>query len=260
MQNLLANWDEYKGLFLDPIFLISDYDGTLTPIVSRPGDAELSKDMKELLGKMARVCPVAIVSGRSLDDLKARVGLENLYYSGNHGLEITGPGIEFTKEEAKESRAVIEEICEKIMEKGGSIEGILVENKGLTASVHYRLVGKKDLPRLKRIVEKEISPYKREGLLEINHGKKVIEIRPDIKWNKGNAVSLLLNVVSLDHDTFPVYLGDDTTDEDVFSYLEDQGVSILISEEDKESSAGFRLNSVDEVGEFLSRLHDVLDL
>lgn len=260
LENLLGNWDDYKVLFHDPVFLILDYDGTLTPIVSRPEDAKLSRDMEELLNRLVRVCPVAIVSGRSLDDLRSRVHVEKVYYSGNHGMRIFGPGIEFTQEEAKKSEATINRICNKIKSKISSIDGVLIENKGLTASIHYRLVEEGDIDRLKNIVEEEVSSYEKEGLLEVSHGKKVIEIRPGIEWDKGSAVSLLLSAVPFDEDTMPIYLGDDTTDEDAFGYLEDRGLGILISEKEKDSSADFRLNSVDEVSLFLKKLFELLNL
>lgn len=258
MDHLLEEWDEVKELFLNPIFLISDYDGTLAPIVERPGDAELSESMKKPLSELINFCPVGVISGRALDDLIPRVGIEKIYYSGNHGYEIRGPDVDFVKAEAEEAEEPIRRICNSIEKRSGSIEGVLVENKGFTASVHYRLVDEKEVSELRRIVEEEVEPYKKEGAIEINYGREVFEIRPRGEWDKGEAVSLLRRVAGLEEEALPVYLGDDVTDEDVFFTLGDRGVGIVISEEERETAADFRLRGTDEVEEFLNRLLEIL--
>ena len=70
-----------------------DYDGTLTPIVRRPEDAELSRNMRQVIRKLAANCPVAIVSGRDMPDVRLRVGIDTLFYAGSHGFDIVGPDI-----------------------------------------------------------------------------------------------------------------------------------------------------------------------
>src|SRR6059036_3220295 len=69
-----------------------DYDGTLTPIVSQPEDAWLSDSMQQTLRELARQAPVAILSGRDLDDVRRRVNLDGIVYAGSHGFDIAGPG------------------------------------------------------------------------------------------------------------------------------------------------------------------------
>lgn len=258
MKHLLKNWEETKELFIEPIFLISDFDGTLTPIVDRPEKAHLSESMRKLLNQLVDYCSIGIISGRSLDDLKTRVNVENIFYSGNHGYEITGPSVDFVKEEAKRAKPVIQKVCDRIEKKINSIEGILIERKGITASIHYRLVEDDNIPKLKKIMDEETKPYVDENVLKVNYGKKVFEIVPGGEWNKGKAVSLLLQVTGHEEETMPVYLGDDITDEDAFFALEQTGLGILISEKERESAADFRLNGIEEVETFLNKFLKVL--
>lgn len=258
MKSLLKNWAELKKLFSEPLFFITDYDGTLTPIVDAPEEADLSSKMRERLVRLKDNCPVGIVSGRSLSNLKSKVGIEGIYYSGNHGYEIEGPDLKFLKREAKRAEPAIKEICESIEKKFNTTEGVLVENKKFTASIHYRLVEKSDIPRVKEIVEEEVEPYKKRNIVETSYGKKVFEIRPKLDWDKGKAVSLLRDKVGFDKEGTTIYLGDDETDEDVFRGFDEGGVGILVSEKDKESSAEYRLNGVEEVGRFIDELTTIL--
>lgn len=68
-----------------------DYDGTLTPIVADPEEAHLSAETREVIGELARHVPVAVISGRVLGDVRARVELDRIYYAGSHGFEISFP-------------------------------------------------------------------------------------------------------------------------------------------------------------------------
>lgn len=258
MENLLENWQELRELFISPLFLVSDYDGTLSPIVERPEDADMSSRMRNRLSRLIDYCPVALVSGRSIEDLRNRVRLENVYYSGNHGRTIRAPGIDFVAEEAEQIVESLKEICEELEERSENIDGALVENKGLTASMHYRLVDEGEVPKLREIFEEVVEPYLKRDLIETNRGKKVFEITPAGGWDKGRAVSQLRNLIEFEEETMTVYLGDDVTDEFAFSSLEWTGIGVLISKEERETTADFILEDVSEVGEFLDKLLDLL--
>lgn len=259
MEHLLENWEEAKELFVDPLFLISDYDGTLAPIEDTPEEAEVSENVKKYLARLTDLCPVGIISGRSLDDLKPRIDIPNVYYSGNHGYEISGPDIDFVKAEAERARPAIREICDLVRDKSKNIEGSLIEDKGVTASIHYRLVDEAEVSKLKKIFRDIIEPYRDEGIIEINHGKEVLEIRPAGEWDKGEAVTLLHRITGFEEETLPVYLGDDVTDEDAFFALEQTGLGVLVSDLERESAADFRLNGVGEVELFLKSLTEFLE-
>ena len=107
-------------------------------------------------------------------------------------------------------------------------------------------------------MREEVEKYQKEDIIETDFGKKVFEIKPNLDWDKGKAVSLLLDVLRLDENTLPVYFGDDITDEDAFFSLGNRGIGILVSETERETGADYRLNNVEEVEEFLRKLKEFL--
>ncbi len=237
--------------------MLLDYDGTLTPIVKSPELAALPSNTRKLLRSLVRHFKVAIISGRSLADVKRLVKLKGVHYVGNHGLEISGPKAKLVKREAKRTRPVIAEICGKLREMLERIEGVIVEDKGLTASVHYRLVRRELLVDLKKIFEWVVKPYIASGAIRVTRGKKIFEIKPSIEWDKGKAVLWIINVIDPKGKLTPIYMGDDQTDEDAFLALKHRGITVLISEKPKKTHAKFFLKNVDEVETFLRKLSEI---
>lgn len=254
MKYLFSCWGEVERALAPGALLLLDYDGTLTPIVERPELAILSPDMKELLKRVSQHYTLGIISGRSLAGVKRLVGLEGIYYAGNHGFEIIGPGIELVKPEAEYARPTLVKLCEKLQGKLGDIDGVIVENKGATASVHYRLVAEEKFERLKNIFEEIVRPYIDSGVVRVTHGKKVFEIRPNVEWDKGKAVRWICGVVDPKGELAPVYVGDDQTDEDAFLALEEKGVTVLVSEGPIESYAKYFVKNVGDVKTFFEKL------
>ena len=135
MEYLFSHWDKLKDRLADKFaFLFLDYDGTLTPIVETPDKAIISKERRSLLKKLSTSphSRVAIISGRSLSDIKATVGLKDIIYAGNHGLEIEGPKIKFESQLSPRLKAVIRHIAEDLARRLSAIKGIVIEDKGLT--------------------------------------------------------------------------------------------------------------------------------
>jgi trehalose 6-phosphate phosphatase len=256
MEHLLSGWRTLeKRLTSSALLLLMDYDGTLTPIVKRPEEAALSAGMRELLARLLKNYPTAIISGRSLKDIKRLVGLKKIYYAGNHGLEIYGPGLKLVKPEAKRTASTVSEICTYLRSELGHIDGVIVEDKGLTASVHYRNVAPEKLGELKRIFTRITKPYLGAGSIKIARGKKVLDIRPNIDWDKGKAVLWIIDALSSKSgQVLPIYLGDDETDEDAFRALGRRGITILVSDTPRKSNAEYFLRDVDEVKAFLEKL------
>ena len=136
MEQLLSAWPEVARRLQRArrILLLTDYDGTLTPIVERPELAHLPESTRMLL-KALRYQPrfkVGVISGRALSDLKGRVGIHGIIYAGNHGLEIEGPGISFVNPIAEEMKPVLRVIHQVLKRALGGSRGVLVEDKGLT--------------------------------------------------------------------------------------------------------------------------------
>ena len=236
-------------------FLFLDYDGTLTPIVKRPGMAELSRPRRNLLRKLARSPHflVAIVSGRMLSDITKRVGIKGIYYVGNHGFEVTGPKLKFTHPKAKTAKPILRKIKKELSRRLRDVKGIIIEDKILTMSLHYRLVRRSDTEKVKRAFQNIVRPFRRAKKIRITRGKKVFEIRPNAKWNKGEAVLWLLKKIGGRKKFIPVYIGDDTTDEDAFRALKRKGPTFRVGKTGK-TLARYRIKNVRQVYQLLKLL------
>ncbi|OAY72406.1 putative trehalose-phosphate phosphatase 6 [Ananas comosus] len=234
------------------IVMFLDYDGTLSPIVDDPDSAFMSDAMRAALRSVARHFPTAIVSGRCLDKVYDFVKLAELYYAGSHGMDIKGPakGRNFKKAKAKavlfqpasEFLPMIDEVYKALLEKTNSTPGAKVENNKFCVSVHFRCVDEKHWSGLAEQVKSVLKEYPK---LKLTSGRKVLEIRPTIKWDKGKALEFLLESLGFANcnDVLPVYIGDDRTDEDAFKVLRErgQGFGILVSKFPKETNASYSL-------------------
>jgi alpha,alpha-trehalase len=234
-----------------------DYDGTLTPIVSQPEDAILSDAMREVLSELAGLCTVAIVSGRDRRDVEPLVALDGLVFAGSHGFDIAGPrGLRMEFEGGRDRLPELDAAERELNERIDAIAGARVERKRFAIANHYRNVADEDVPRVDEAVREVLALHSQ---LRLSHGKKVIELRPDIEWDKGRAVLWLLEALGLGApDVLPFYLGDDVTDEDAFAMLTDLGIGIIVGAPSYRTNASYSLQNTEEVGVFLNQLIDLL--
>jgi alpha,alpha-trehalase len=230
-----------------------DYDGTLTPIVSQPEDAWLSDSTRQTLRELAARGPVAILSGRDLDDVRRRVNIDSIVYAGSHGFDIAGPhGLR--REMATEFLPTLDLAEKELHEALDGISGARVERKRFSVAAHYRNVNENDLAKMEQAVGEVATRHRK--LRRIN-GKKVYELLPDVAWDKGKAVLWLLETLGLESRSGgirPIYVGDDRTDEDAFRALEQRGIGILVSEQSQPTAARYSLKNPAEVERFLRAL------
>ncbi|MFW5723457.1 MAG: trehalose-phosphatase [Halochromatium sp.] len=233
--------------------LFLDYDGTLTPIVERPEDAHLSTSMRRALREAAQRMPLALISGRDLDDVRSLVGLEQVIYAGSHGFHIRGPELRLERPEGMDALDDLDRAANAIEERLENVDGVRIERKRFAVAVHVRQVSDADLPRVQEAVDQARRNV--DGLRK-TAGKRVFELRPDVDWDKGRAVRWLLSELKLDGpDVLPLYLGDDETDEDAFRALRQiGGIGILVAEDARPSAADYRLRTPDEVEALLRHL------
>jgi trehalose 6-phosphate phosphatase len=198
-----------------PSALVTDIDGTISPISSTPAAAVIIPEARHALLSLSTILPlVAIVTGRASEDAERMLGLDDILYIGNHGFERRWQGETRDHSSGKESQAAIEQSLNRI-ERDLKLEeldqGILLENKRLSGAVHYRLAPARDLigPRLGAIVRRASEDFG----LRMTEGRYVFELRPPITVNKGTAILDLIE----DHDLRGiVFFGDDMTDVDAF--------------------------------------------
>ncbi|PKU86417.1 probable trehalose-phosphate phosphatase 6 [Dendrobium catenatum] len=262
----LSKFDEITAASMGKkIVVFLDYDGTLSPIVEDPDSAFMTASMRAAVKGVAKYFPTAIVTGRCIDKVFNFVKLEELFYAGSHGMDIKGPTKcpKHIKAQAKsilfqpanEFLPMINEVYNLLLEKTKLIPGCKVENNRFCLSVHFRCVEEK---RWSGLIEEVRSVLANYPNLRLTQGRKVLEIRPTIEWNKGKAIEFLLENLGFDNceDILPIYIGDDRTDEDAFKVLRDrqQGFGILVSKFPKETNATYSLKEPSEVKDFLLRL------
>jgi trehalose-phosphatase len=229
-----------------------DYDGTLTPIVARPEAAALDGRVRECLARLARLCPVAVMSGRDLVDLRTRVGLPQLYYAGCHGFEIEGPGWRYEHPPGVAVLPTLEAAAAELAELLAGIAGVRVERKRFAIAVHFREMDEADLSALGRAVDRVSG---RHPTLRMRQGKKIVESLPDVPWHKGAALGWLLARLGLDRsEAMPICLGDDVTDEDAFEAVATGGLGIVVLDAPRPTTAHYRLVGPEEVHRFLETL------
>ena len=199
---------------------------------------------------------MAIVSGRKLADLRKRVGIRQIYYAGNHGFEIKGPGKIIIHPKAQAAKPILRKIKNALKQALKNISGIIIEDKTYTLSVHYRMVKDSQMKRVKEIFAHTLQPYLKGKKVKITSGKKVFEIRPPVLWNKGQAVLWFLKKIAKKNKVTPVYIGDDTTDEDAFKALKKIGITLRVGKS-KNSAALKVLRDVNGVYKYIASLAEI---
>lgn len=208
------------------VALFLDFDGTLAAIVPDPAQAQLSEAVREALQRVVERDSITttIISGRAVEDLYVRIRVDNIIYSGNHGLEIFGRGLRFVEPEADSRRDHLRRLTELLNGRLRQVEGVLVEDKGLTTSIHFRQANERDVPVIEQAVRASVATA--GAWFRLNTGREVFEIVPRSGWHKGAAVKWILKSLN-EEGSLPIYIGDDNSDEDAFAVLPD-GVTIRV--------------------------------
>lgn len=243
-----------------PRGLLSDIDGTLSPIAPTPESAVLLPGVRELLDRaVASFDFVAAVSGRAATDASRLVGVPTLTYVGNHGMEQLDPGeslriLPAAEPYASDVRAALDTVERALTPQ---FPGLRVERKGVTGSVHLRNTA--DPSAAEVAVARLLAQVAEPRGLRITHGKRVVEVRPPISVDKGIAVEELIRSREL---RGAVYLGDDRTDIDAFLALRRltaagicRGVAIAVLHDeappDLATAADVTVESIQRVPELL---------
>ncbi len=257
MPHLLNVWPRVSRQVAaaDHVLLLLDYDGTLSPIAGRPDLAVLPARTGDALSAVHALdrFTLGIVSGRGLADVREMVGIPGLVYAGNHGLEIEGPDGTFTHTEARRLRPYLNLLLQALRDRISGMEGVYVEGKGLTFSVHFRLTPEKLRPEVVAGFDEILASVANDGKVRITAGKEILEVRPNVDWHKGRAISRIAK--AFPPGTLPIYFGDDLTDEDGFEAVHDlNGISVFVGPARQPTKAQYRVDSPAEVAETLELL------
>ncbi|MCL6477372.1 MAG: trehalose-phosphatase [Peptococcaceae bacterium] len=237
------------------LLLMADYDGTLVPIRKRPEFAlpgpALLRALRRLAGKSRVV--LAVISGRDTDDIKKMIPVEGIYLAGCHGAEVLCPGGEkYTAVDKKKLAPVLEVVAGLARNCISGREGFLVEKKRAAVALHFRLADQVAALKVVGDFKAAVQPLAIKHRLEFTAGRKVIEVRPR-GVNKGRAVWRLM---SLYPTFFPLYFGDDATDEDAFRVVKESGLPVLVSEHRKNTAATSRLRGPHDVLRFIQTVSE----
>lgn len=255
-------------LYAETAIVLLDYDGTLTNIVPAPKDANLSVRAKDVLERLAgeKNARVGIISGRALDDVCARVGIQGIWYAGNHGFEmlIGGKRIDIAPKDARDALA---KLADELRRATSVINGVIVEDKGATVALHFRMVDKGQVADVKQKFERALAPYRKAHILRERKGKKVLEAWPALAWNKGMAIMRMLDEADVDISrSAAFYFGDDATDEDAFQavngldgnhQIPGRAITVFVGSSDR-TCARFRVGSPFDVVDCLYAIDEAL--
>ena len=254
LPNALMSYGQLIGIMTareSALFL--DYDGTLSPIVTDPAAARLVDGAAEALDLVAGLCPVAILSGRDLADVRGRVATPGIWYAGSHGFELTAPdGTYHCNDAAAEFVPILERAATELDRSLAEVPGVRIEHKRFAVAVHYREVAAE---QVKEIVSATRQLGTQLGL-RVTGGRMLVELRPDLDWDKGTTLAWIRERIDPSGSLLPIYIGDDLTDEDAFDAVQFDGVGIVVGHDedgDRKTAANFSLQGPDQVREFIER-------
>ena len=260
MRNLFDHLYEVQQVLASrPFGLITDVDGTISWIAPSPDEAVVSLLCRRYLSALIdKIDLVAVISGRPLIEVMGMVGVEGLVYVGNHGLEMWSRGV---PQIWPGSERYIDAITSAVsaLKNMPDVEGLYFENKGLTASIHYRNCTNVDSARGQIMEMVESLPWAND--LRITEGRMVVELRPNLEVDKGVALKLLIEKYKL---AGAIYIGDDVSDVDAIEALRDsdtKGIAIGVGSKEAPpqlyEAADFIIDGVEQVERLLGWLVDV---
>lgn len=241
-----------------PFIVMLDVDGTLAPIAPRPELAQVPAETSACVAALAARpnVIVALVSGRAAADARRLVRVANTWVIGNHGYEIVSPdGESLVDPQIEPYRNLVAQAGRRLEARLNHVPGVIVEDKTWTLSVHFRLVDEAVLPRIRGAVEEIANALG----LRLTEGKKVFEVRPPARVDKGTAVlTLAARLHAIEDHASLVFIGDDRTDEDAFRALrmrQRNAVTVRVAPDERTGTAAeFTVDDPEEVLFFLQWL------
>ena len=228
--------------------LAFDFDGTLAPIVARPESARISRGVSTRLRALNALLPVAIVTGRTVADVRARLDFSPTFVIGNHGAEddVGAP-------ERLQPASELTRLREALLIHGQALGalGVTVEDKRLSIALHYRLSRQRD--QALGAIRELLAPFAAE--LHVFAGKMVVNVSPANAPDKADAVHALVARCGAD---CAVFAGDDVNDEPVFASAPADWLTVRVGRDDPHSRARYFLDGPNEVALMLEHMLSIL--
>lgn len=215
---LLAHLDRLAELAAhDGAILVAlDFDGTLCPLAPSPALVRVPVENIDLLRELAGMTRVrlAVISGRALEDVRQRLPGVPAVFAGNHGFEISGAGIEYRHPDAARLERLVLDACRSLDDVVKRWSGAWVENKGLTATMHFRNVDGRHQHAAVLAARAAMASFGAQ--IGLRAGKKALEIHPRAGWDKGAALDYIRARMQ-PQPAACLCMGDDRTDETMFA-------------------------------------------
>lgn len=225
--------------------LVFDFDGTLAPIVDRPDDARLPPEVAQRLAELAQRLPLAVVTGRSVEDVRARLGFDPAFVVGSHGAEDSAA-------RSSATTAALDRLRERIAAYRPALRdaGVTVEDKGASLALHYRRSPRRELARA--VVRDLLAPC--DGL-RVFGGKLVVNVVPRDAPDKADAVR---SILARSGAPCALFAGDDVNDEPVFAAAPADWLTIHVGDGSAASLARWFVESPAQVAALLGRIEALL--
>jgi trehalose 6-phosphate synthase len=213
------------------LLVLLDFDGTLCEFEADPNQVYLSESRRDILRRLQQHATVGVVSGRRLEDVRGRCAVEGLIVAGLHGLEIEGLGERYVHPDLDAATAAVQDAASRLRDSVSGLRGVFVEDKKASVALHFREADAEGQRQAIEAFAEAAGAYVDSGQLRVMRGSYVLELLPNIEWNKGNAVHWIADRVRRQNgDVFVVYIGDDVTDQDAFAAIEGDGMPIAASD------------------------------
>jgi trehalose 6-phosphate phosphatase len=231
-----------------------DFDGTLAEFHTNPDAVLLSPARQSLIQTLSQRADFSagIVSGRRISDLRQRIPADpSLFFAGLHGLEIEGPGLRFAHSAVALATPAISLLTKELRRAVKPLPGVFVEDKTYSVVLHVRGASKADRMHATTRFNALAEPFLSDGTLRLQPGDSILELLPNVDWAKGDAVRAIIRHVETEtkEPVWPVYLGDDATDEDAFETIEHNGLTVAVGR--RLTGAAFELDGPSAVECFL---------
>ncbi len=234
-----------------------DFDGTLADFHDDPAEVTLPPPRQILLQTLSQRSDLSagIVSGRRITDLRERVPSgPSFFLAGLHGLEIEGPGIRFAHAAAAIAAPAVSLLAKDLRRAVKPLPGVFVEDKTYSVVLHLRAASTADRVHATTRFNALSAPFLSEGTLRLQPGDNILELLPNVDWTKGDAVRTIMRHVEDEtkETVWPVYIGDDATDEDAFEEIGNSGLTIAVGR--RTGLAAFQVDGPSAVECFLKSI------